>query len=73
MGEIRIKPRHKKALAILAGCPTGATEEALALSHGITRATLDELVASGLVVLEMQRIARVRGLLVPRFRIASVG
>jgi hypothetical protein len=36
------------ALEILAGCSDGSTEAALAM-HGITRACLDELVASGAV------------------------
>lgn len=37
---------YARALAMLAGCPTGATEYALA-QHGFTRAVLDELVRNG--------------------------
>jgi hypothetical protein len=44
------------ALAILAGYPYGATEAALA-KHGITRATLDALVAQGLITFNRDRFA----------------
>lgn len=40
--------KAKDLLKMLAGCPEGATEGALAM-HGFTRALLDKLVARGAV------------------------
>lgn len=53
------------ALAMLRGCPTGATEHALA-THGIERATLDALVAAGHAVMSIDKYAH--GQRVTRFQ-----
>jgi hypothetical protein len=57
-----------KALRMLAGCPTGATEDAMRM-HGIEVGVLDELVALGLVTVRIQTFANPRGLKVRRFHI----
>lgn len=56
----------RKALTILAGCPHGATELALAL-NGITRACLDRLVAAGLVRVAVETMANPKGMRVEFF------
>lgn len=65
-------PRERKALGILAGCPDGATEDALA-RHGIPRATLHALVVGGFATVDRQRIARLPSLIVSRFHITPRG
>jgi hypothetical protein len=61
-----------KALRILAGCPDGATEDALA-RHGITRAALWDLVADGHATVQTQRFGKLKHLEVDRFRITPRG
>jgi hypothetical protein len=49
MGAMMINADERKVLAMLAGCPTGATEHNLTGNHKIKSATLFELVRRGLV------------------------
>lgn len=71
-----IAPRRRqttlKALGILAGCPDGATEDALA-KHGIERAVLWRLVQAGHATVQKQRFARLKNLEVDRFHITAAG
>jgi hypothetical protein len=62
--------KRDKALTILAGCHNGATELTLA-NHGISRATLDALVAEGRITHTVETMANPKGLKVDRFKIAK--
>lgn len=64
---------HKRALRILAGCPEGATEHAMATLNGVTRGILDDLVCAGLVRCQLQQLAKLRMLAIPRFWITEAG
>jgi hypothetical protein len=49
-----MRPSTRNALQLLAGCPDGATQDAMAL-HGVSVAELNRLVEAGHVVCRWQR------------------
>lgn len=63
---------HRRALAILAGCPTGATDRALAINCEIARDVLETLVTAKLVRVE-RRTFRGIDLQVDFFSITPAG
>jgi hypothetical protein len=65
-------PTDKTTLGVLAGCPTGASEHALAMI-GIGRDQLDRLAADGLAVGYVRTFANPRGLRVAWFYITDAG
>jgi hypothetical protein len=52
----RLGPKQRRALALLAGSPHGATEELLIHGHGIRRRLLIGLVRAGLATVERRVI-----------------
>ena len=67
-----ITAAKRRVLVMLAGCPTGATEYALA-QHGIKRRLLDQLVANGHARVTTDRVRRGISLDVARFHITAAG
>jgi len=67
-----ITAAQRRALVMLAGCPTGATDYALA-QHGVKRPLLDRLVAAGFARQTTDRVRRGITLDVPRFWITAAG
>jgi hypothetical protein len=65
-------PTDKTTLGVLAGCPTGASEHALAML-GIGRAQLDRLAAAGHAVPVIRTFSNPRGMRVTWFRITDAG
>lgn len=64
--------RSLALLAMLAGCPTGASEHALA-NHGFDRAQIDQLAAAGLATGFVRTFANPRGMRVAWFHITDAG
>jgi hypothetical protein len=67
--EDRMTAAERRALAVLANCPTGATHDAL-VRNRVKPATLDQLVARGLV---QRRFANPPGLVVAHYWITRAG
>jgi hypothetical protein len=59
---------ENEALALLADCESGATGPALA-ARGVAEATLDRLVARGLVTARLRTFANPPGLTVTHYRL----
>lgn len=68
----RHPPNYLRVLVMLAGCPTGATEYALA-QHRFTRKLLDQLVANGHARITTDRVRRGISIDVARFHITPTG
>jgi hypothetical protein len=62
----KLTAAERKALALLATCSTGATGPALE-ARGVTQATLDGLVARGLVISHLRTFANPPGLKVMHY------
>jgi hypothetical protein len=60
---------ERKALMLLADCSSGATGPALE-ARGVSEATLDRLVANGLVISHLRRFANPPGLTVMHYWLA---
>jgi len=59
---------ERHAMMILAGCPTGATLDALK-ARGIAKETLTDMVARGLIWSQDHTMARPAGLVVRRYHL----
>jgi hypothetical protein len=70
--EDRMTAAERRALAVLANCPTGATHDAL-VRNRVKPATLDQLVARGLVETRQRRFANQPGLVVAHYWITRAG
>jgi hypothetical protein len=62
----------RKALALLADCSSGATGPALE-ARGVSEATLDRLIAQGLVMSRLRHFANPRGLTVMHYWLIPTG